>query len=62
MAVIATSITREQASLVDALHGAVVCIVDTHSLNAIARASCWLRIFGTTDTTLLGIGALVGGL
>ena len=62
VAVIAPSITREKASLVDAFHGAVVCIVDTHSLNAITRARCWLRILGTTDTTLLRISALVGGL
>ena len=57
----ATSITREKASLVDAFHGAVVCVLHTHSLNATARAGCWLRFFGTTDTTLLRIGALIAG-
>lgn len=58
----ATTGPREQASLVDAFHGPVVCILDTHSLNITTRARCWLRVFGTTDASLLLVGALVGGL
>lgn len=57
----ATTVAREQASLVDAFHGPVVCVLDTHSLNITTRARCWLRIFGTTDASLLLVGALVGG-
>ena len=56
----ATSITGEKASLVDAFHGPVVCILDTHALNTITRARCWLGILGTADSPLLLIGALVG--
>ena len=57
----ATPITREEASLADLFHGAKICILDTHTLNIIARTRCWLTIFSAADTTLLLIGALVGG-
>ena len=57
----ATSVAREKASLVEDFHGAVVPILDTHALNIITRARCWLGFFATIDTTLLLIGALVGG-
>ena len=61
VAVRATSMAREKTSFVDAFHGPVVSVLDTHSLDVTTRARCGLRIFRTTDTTLLVIGALVGG-
>lgn len=57
----ATPITREKASLADLFHGTPVAILDTHTLNTITRTRCWLSIFGAADTTLLLVGALVGG-
>ena len=57
----ATPITWEEASLADLFHGAIVCILDTHTLDIITRTRCWLSIFSAADTTLLLIGALVGG-
>lgn len=55
-----SSSTYEKLLLAVAFHGAVVPILDTHSLNVATRARCRLGSFGAADATFLRVGALVG--